>query len=137
VAGGVIDAIIGNYRTAENRGIFVTSTAADLLVEHRLWFGPWQSSATMKVHTVSLGRSFRAIGFAMTGVASVRYINLALSESYSARVPSSCARAPARASPFCRVGKKISFATDCSSNPEIPRRVLYPSTHACRRTAPR
>ena len=49
----------GAYETAETRGIFIEASSAELIVNHRLVVGPWQSSTTIKNATYALGQRFR------------------------------------------------------------------------------
>jgi len=47
------------YNTAETRGLFIEASSAELIVNHRLIVGPWQSSSTIKNATYALGQRFR------------------------------------------------------------------------------
>ncbi|MCB9599259.1 MAG: hypothetical protein H6720_02710 [Sandaracinus sp.] len=47
------------FGTAESRGIFIEASSAELVVNHRLIEGPWQSSSTIKSSAYALGQRFR------------------------------------------------------------------------------
>ncbi len=58
------------YGTAETRGIFIEASSQELLVDHRLIVGPWQSSSTVKSSAFSLGTRFRLAGYNLNGASS-------------------------------------------------------------------
>ncbi len=55
------------FSTAETRGIFIEASSPDLIVDHRLVQGPWQSSSTVKSSAFSLGTRFRLGGYNLNG----------------------------------------------------------------------
>jgi|GEM_PF-1375937 len=57
--------VISAYATVEKRGIFITADRADLSVVQRFVVGPWNSSATIKESTSSLGTRFRLGGYVL------------------------------------------------------------------------
>lgn len=60
----------GAYDTVEARGLFIEASSAELIVDHRLIVGPWQSSSTVKAATAALGTRFRLGSYNLNGVQS-------------------------------------------------------------------
>jgi len=58
------------FNTAEERGIFIEASSQELLVDHRLIVGPWQSSSTIKSSAFGLGTRFRLAGYALNSAGS-------------------------------------------------------------------
>jgi MYXO-CTERM domain-containing protein len=61
------EGVASTYRTAEQRGIYIEASSDALNVTRRLIVGPWQSSASIKDNTRSLGRRFRLAGYSLNG----------------------------------------------------------------------
>ena len=57
--------VVSNYAVKEYRGIFVVADRPDLSVVQRFVVGPWNSSATIKESTSSLGTRFRLGGYVL------------------------------------------------------------------------
>ena len=57
----------GAYETAESRGLFIEASSSELIVNHRLIVGPWQSSSTIKNATYALGQRFRLGSYNLNG----------------------------------------------------------------------
>ena len=59
------NATASTYNRAEQRGIFVDASSAELIIDHRLVRGPWQSSETIKPAASGLGTRFRLSGYSL------------------------------------------------------------------------
>ncbi|MEZ4250665.1 MAG: hypothetical protein R3B99_20755, partial [Polyangiales bacterium] len=55
------------FGTAEQRGIFIEASSGELVVNHRLIVGPWQSSSTIKSSAYALGQRFRLGSYNLNG----------------------------------------------------------------------
>ncbi|MBL8685474.1 MAG: IgGFc-binding protein [Myxococcales bacterium] len=63
--------VAGTYDRAESRGVFIEASSAELIVDHRLMRGPWQSSETIKPSSASLGTRFRVAGYSLNQASTV------------------------------------------------------------------
>lgn len=100
----------GAYNTIEERGIFIEASSSELIVNHRLIVGPWQSSSTIKNANYALGTRFRlgAYNLNRDGTADTGFDYASVYAPFGGTVTFTAP--PSAAAPFWQAAATLSFS---------------------------
>lgn len=87
--------MVSGFNTAEQRGVMITSSVPDLIVEQRTPATYWQSSSTIRPHTAALGTRFRVAGYNLNNANGTDNTGYDFLSFYAPQAATVTAQAPA------------------------------------------